>query len=292
MRFSYAEAMTDPSFYVPLAQAAEAAGYDSFIVPDSIAYPEVSDSTYPFSPDGNREFLDDKPFLEPFALIAALGTVTDRIRYVISVLKLPIRHPVHTAKLASSAAVLSNDRLVLGVGVSPWPEDYELTGTPWAVRGRRMDECIAIVRGLMAGGYYEHHSDLYDIPSIKMSPSPAQQVPIMIGGHSDAALRRAARLDGWLHGGGGTPEELDRLLDRLDQIRVEEGTQNQPFEIHVISAEAYTVDGLRRLEDKGVTDVCVGFRWPYEVGPDPEPLADKLDHIARYAERVIAKVRD
>ena len=71
MRFSYAESMTDPSYYLPLARAAEAAGYDSMVVPDSICYPEVSDTTYPFNPDGSREFLEDKPFLEPFSLIPA-----------------------------------------------------------------------------------------------------------------------------------------------------------------------------------------------------------------------------
>ena len=77
MRFSYAESMTDPSFYLPLARAAEAAGYDSMVVPDSICYPEVSDTTYPFNPDGTREFLEDKPFLEPFSLIPAMGAVTE-----------------------------------------------------------------------------------------------------------------------------------------------------------------------------------------------------------------------
>jgi alkanesulfonate monooxygenase SsuD/methylene tetrahydromethanopterin reductase-like flavin-dependent oxidoreductase (luciferase family) len=90
-------------------------------------------------------------------LISALAMVTERIRFTISVLKLPIRHPVHTAKLASSAAVLSDNRLTLGVGVSPWPEDYEITGTPWERRGQRMDECIEIVSNLLAGGYHEHH---------------------------------------------------------------------------------------------------------------------------------------
>ena len=67
MRFSYAESMTDPTYYLPLAHAVEEAGYDVFIVPDSICYPEESDSTYPYTPDGNREFLEDKPFIEPFS---------------------------------------------------------------------------------------------------------------------------------------------------------------------------------------------------------------------------------
>src|SRR5690348_6420244 len=80
MRFTYSEAMTDPSFYVPLAQAAEDAGFTSFIVPDSVAYPEESDSTYPYTPDASREFLEGKAFFDPFVLTAALGAVTQTIR--------------------------------------------------------------------------------------------------------------------------------------------------------------------------------------------------------------------
>jgi probable F420-dependent oxidoreductase len=290
MKFTYAEAMTDPAFSVPLAQAAEEAGFDSFLVPDSIAYPEHSDSVYPFNPDGSREFLEDKPFLEPFALISALGTVTERIRFTISVLKLPIRHPVHVAKLASTAAFLSGNRLTLGVGVSPWREDYELTGTPWAGRGGRMDECIEVVQGLLAGGYYEHHGEAIDLPSIKICPVPTERVPLLVGGHSDAALRRAARLDGWIHG-GGEHEDLPTMISRLHDLRAELGRASEPFEIHVISGDAYSLDGLRRLEEQGVTEVIVGFRWPYEVGPDEEPLQAKLDHLRRYADQTMAAYR-
>jgi alkanesulfonate monooxygenase SsuD/methylene tetrahydromethanopterin reductase-like flavin-dependent oxidoreductase (luciferase family) len=164
VRFNFAEAGTDPSFYLPLARACEEAGYDGFIVPDSIAYPAVSDTKYPFNPDGSREFLEDKPFLDPFALIAALGAVTERLRFVTFVIKLPIRHPVLVAKQAASVSVLTGNRLGLGVGSSPWPEDYELVGVPWEGRGRRMDECIEVIRGLTAGGWFEHHGEVFDIP--------------------------------------------------------------------------------------------------------------------------------
>src|SRR2546421_172733 len=116
--------MTEPSFYFPLARAAEEAGYHSMVVPDSICYPRHSASIYPFNPDGSREFLEDKPFLEPFSLIPALGAVTSRLRFVTFVLKLPVRDPVLTAKQATSTAVLTGGRLVLGVGVSPWRGDY------------------------------------------------------------------------------------------------------------------------------------------------------------------------
>src|SRR5438874_7071584 len=124
--------MTEPSYYAPLARAAEEAGYHSMVVPDSICYPRDSASTYPFNPDGSREFLEDKPFLEPFSLIPALGAVTTRLRFITFVLKLPVRHPVLVAKQATSVAVLTGNRLVLGVGTSPWREDYEVPGVPWA----------------------------------------------------------------------------------------------------------------------------------------------------------------
>jgi probable F420-dependent oxidoreductase len=291
VRFSYAESMTDPASYIPLARAAEEAGYDSMVVPDSLCYPRHSESVYPFNPDGTREFLEDKPFLEPFSLIPALGAVTGRLRFVTFVLKLPVRNPVLVAKQATSVAVLTGGRLSLGVGTSPWREDYDVLGVPWAGRGQRMDEEIAIIRGLAAGGYFEHHGKAFDVPAIKMAPVPDQPIPILIGGHGDAALRRAAETgDGWLHG-GGDPADLPGLLARLAEFRRQAGTADRPFEVHVISLDAYTVDGVHRLAEQGVTDVIVGFRWPYVTGPDTEPLAEKISKLRRFAEDVIGKVR-
>ncbi|MCL2581358.1 MAG: TIGR03619 family F420-dependent LLM class oxidoreductase [Streptosporangiales bacterium] len=289
MRFTYAEAMTDPSFYAPLARAAEDAGYHSMTLADSICYPRESDSVYPYTPDGGREFLEDKPFLEPFSLIPALGAVTSTLRFVTFVLKAPIRNPVLTAKQATSTAWLTGGRLDLGVGTSPWREDYEVTGVPWARRGKRLDEQISILRGLGSGEYFSHHGEIFDVPEIKLCPVPDSPVPILIGGHADAALRRAARNDGWLHG-GGDPEELPGLLDKLARFRAEEGTAGKPFSIQVISMDAYTVDGIKKLEARGVTDVIVGFRWPYTTGPDTQPLTDKVDALRKYADSVIAKV--
>ena len=222
MRFTYAEAMTDPTFSIPLAKAAEAAGYHAMTIPDSVAYPFESDSKYPYTPDGNREFLDGKPFIESFVLTAALCAVTTTLHFNHFVLKLPIRPPALVAKQAGSLAALFDNRLGLGVGTSPWPEDYELMNLPFARRGKRMDECIDIIRGLTSGEYFEYHGEFYDIPKTKMTPAPSKPIPILIGGHADAALRRAARNDGWMHG-GGDPEELDALLKKLKDFREQEG---------------------------------------------------------------------
>jgi probable F420-dependent oxidoreductase len=294
MRFTYAEAMTQATFYAPLAQAAEAAGYTSMTVADSLIYPRESDSKYPYTDTGDRGFLEGKEFIETMVLCAHLFAVTTTLRLTPFVLKLPVRPPVLVAKQASSLAFLSGNRLGLGVGISPWPEDFAALGVPWEKRGKRMDECMDILRGLVTAreeqSFFGYSGEFYEFEPLKQCPAPTGPIPLLVGGHSDAALRRAVRKgDGWMHA-GGDGEELDRLLTRLAEIRKEEGDTRDDFEVHVISYDAYDVDGVRRLEDRGVTDCIVGFRMPYIKGPDTEPLETKVKHLEQYAENIIAKV--
>src|SRR6195952_1437656 len=138
MRFTYAEAMTDAHFYAPLAQAAESAGYTSMTVADSLIYPEESDSKYPYTDTGDREFLEGKEFIETMILCAHIFAVTETLRLTPFVLKMPIRPPVLTAKQASSLAFISNNRLGLGVGISPLPEDFGALRVPWERPGKRL----------------------------------------------------------------------------------------------------------------------------------------------------------
>ena len=291
MRFSYAEPMIDPSLYSPLAQRAEALGFDSMVVPDSIMYPAESDSTYPYTADGNREFLEDKPFIEPFTLIPALAAVTERLRFTTFVVKLPIRHPVIVAKQVTSVGVITGGRFGFGVGTSPWPEDYAATGSAWERRGRRMNEMIEIINGLGSGDYFEYHGDFYDIEAMKMCPVPDERVPILIGGHSNMALTRAATLgDGWMHAGGDA-EELSRMMTVINERRAEHGRADLPFEVHAISLDAYSVEGIERLEAAGVTDVIVGFRDAYQPGPDTQTLDEKISMMEWYAAEIIDKLR-
>ena len=205
-------------------------------------------------------------------------------------LKLPVRPPVLVAKQVSSVACLSNNRLGLGVGLSPWPEDFQVLGVPWEKRGKRMDECMDILRGLTSGEFFGYDGEFYQFPPLKQTPAPTEKVPLLVGGHADAALRRAVlKGDGWMHA-GGDGEELDRLLARLAEIRKAEGDTRDDFEVHVISYDAYDLDGIKRLEDKGVTDCIVGFRVPYIKGPDTEPLETKVEHLNKYADSIISKV--
>jgi hypothetical protein len=104
-------------------------------------------------------------------------------------------------------------------------------------------------------------------------------------------LMPAARNQGWMHGGGdlGDSEALDRFINRLKQLREEEG-RTGPFEIQAMSVDAYKPDGIKRLEDRGVTDIVVGFRLPYTIGPDPEPVENKIRAIEKEGEKVISKL--
>ena len=252
-----------------IATRAEALGYDSLWTGDHIAF--------------------TLPVLDPLLQLAQMATASERLLLGTSVFLLPLRHPVLAAKQATSVAVLTGNRFGFGVGLSPWPDDFRVLNVPWKGRGKRLDEAIEIIRGLETGEFFEFHGEHFDLEPIKLCPAPTERIPILIGGHADAALRRAARVgDGWMHAGGGEAQDFDAAMVRIAELRKEYGREKEPFEVHVISMDAYTPDGIRKLEDKGVTDCIVGFRNGY--AEDTMPLEKKLDAIRGYADNVIAKV--
>jgi hypothetical protein len=142
----------------------------------------------------------------------------------------------------------------------------------------------------MAGGWFEYDGEVLHVDRLKICPTPREPVPLLVGGHAPPALRRAARIgDGWIHA-GGDPAELSAMIDRVHALRAEYGRASEPFEIHAISLDAFSVDGVHRLEDMGVTDAIVGFRYPYTTEPDTQPLQEKIDLLRRFGDGVIAKV--
>ena len=289
MRFTFLESLCDITHLKPLAIAAEACGFDSFAVPESIMYPRETDSRYPYQ-SGSREFIA-QPMLDPFVSATHMAAVTEKLVLTTFVAKLAVRNPVLAAKSACSVAAISGDRFKFGVGLSPWPEDFAVCGQPWENRGKRFDEMLDIVRGLATGEFFEYHGDFFDITAIRLNPVPSRPLPILLGGHVDAAMRRAAlKGDGWMHA-GGDQDELAPLLARLQEIRRAEGVADKPFEIHVISMDAYQPEGIRRLEEQGVTDVIVGFRNVYDPATANQPVQEKVDAMRHYADTVIARSR-
>jgi alkanesulfonate monooxygenase SsuD/methylene tetrahydromethanopterin reductase-like flavin-dependent oxidoreductase (luciferase family) len=290
MRFGYHATMCNPAFYGELAKAAETAGYDTFTLPDSICYPEDADSKYPYNDDGSREFLDGVPFIDPFIVTAWMAAVTTRLKFSTSVLKLPIRNPVLLAKQITSIAVITGNRFELGIGLSPWKEDFLATGTDYKSRGKRMEEIIEIIRGLSTGEYFGYESEHYHIPRIKLCPVPTKPVKILYGSHVEVGLRRAARLcDGWISAGGHMNEIAD-MVGQLKDYRKEYGRTGN-FDLQVMGPEVYHPDSVKRLADLGVQEVHAAFRNAYAGGADDRTLEGMIAEMNHYAETVIHKVR-
>ena len=288
MKFALLLGFSDYRDFPALAQVAEEAGFHSVCMPDSLFYPKATDSEYPYNDTQTiRDYIAASAFVEPFIAMATMAAVTTRVRFYPSVLKVPVRQPLVLAKLLTSLAAVSNGRVALGAGLSPWKEDFTYNGLRYERRGALMDECIAIIRGLMTGDYFEFHSENYDFGPLKMKPVPERPVPILIGGHAAPALRRAARIgDGWISANSDY-ESLSKLIGELTGYRREYGTADRKdFEIHVIDSNASTVQDFQRLEVLGATEAAL-IPWL----PQVRDRQGQLDAIKRFGEAVISRFR-
>ena len=298
MRFGFHLFMVDPGEHLDIARAADDCGWDSIQVADAPFFPEVVSVPYPYTPDGSRFWPLDMPVLDPWVAITAMATVTKRLRFLPSVLRLAIRQPLLEAKSLCSVAAISNDRVALGVGLAWMPEEFKWLNLNMKTRGARQDEAIQVIRLLLQGGMQEFHGKYCDFDRLIMAPVPKKRIPIYVGGASKPAMRRAAHYgDGWLsviHSMG----EIKDLLIELNGFRREFGRENEAFDIMLHCPEAETVDDIRRLEDMGVTDLQVtpwsvpGILAEMGVGTimqQQPPLAVKQEAIKRYADTVISK---
>jgi len=288
MRFTLMTGLGGIEDYPHVAAAAESSGWTSLAIPDSLFYPEITESDYPYmSTEAVREALDGVPVLDPIVAMTAMAGVTSTLRFYPAVLKVPVRQPLVLAKALSSLAVISNNRIALGAGLSPWKEDFSFNGVAFEERGKRMDDCIAIIRGALSGDYFEFHSPYYDIGRMKLSPVPTAPVPILVGGHAVPALRRAAQVgDGWVSANSDY-ESLREMIGKLDELRREFGTDTRAdFEIHAFDMHARNIDDFRRLAELGVTDICVTPWNPYDPTLD---RARKLARIEQFAEAIIKR---
>ena len=172
--------------------------------------------------------------------------------------------------------------------LSPWLEDFTYLGIDWESRGRRMDECIRVVRGALSGEYFAFEGEFFRFGELRTNPVPAEPLRILVGGHSEPALKRAARVgDGWVSA-NSTYEELAVLIPKLQSYRREFGTADRPFEIHAFDVMLSDIAGVERLAALGVTD-AIAVPWNL-LGPEIS-LAEKLEGIARFGNEVIARFR-
>lgn len=285
MKFWQSITWAETDQLVPVAQFAEALGFEGIIGADHALYPEEMAPAYPYSESGYPPQTAESEYPDMWTSCAAMAAVTTRLRFVCGVYVLPLRHPIEVAKQAATLAILSQGRFVLGAGTGWMKEEFDLYGVDFASRGRRMDEMIEILRGLWAGGFHAFHGGFFDWDPIVVSPTPTHPVPIYFGGTAPVALRRAARVgDGWI-GAGNTLEDAPRVLAELSRLRAEAGRAERPFETLVGLYGEVGLDDYRRLEDAGMT---AGIHLPFWFAFDgPSSLDQKKRRMEAFAEDVL-----
>jgi probable F420-dependent oxidoreductase len=289
MQFAIPVALCDPTELTAIAKTADECGYGWIAVSDHLVYPREFSQPYPYTKDGKPRFSEDTPWPDPWIAISAMAAVSQQLKFYTNVYVLPARNPVHVAKFLATLAVMSNNRVALGAGMGWMSEEFSAGGQPFAKRGARADEMLALIRTLHSGEMVEHHSSFYDLPALKMRPAPTQPVPVFVGGFSDAALQRAARHDGWISD-VHTTAELQAFFDCIDEYRKQAERDHLPFErLCFNTRDAADLDGFRRLRDMGVTALCTP-PWFFYGGKPTSPLTVKLDAIRRFADEYVAKL--
>ncbi|MBW2420261.1 MAG: TIGR03619 family F420-dependent LLM class oxidoreductase [Deltaproteobacteria bacterium] len=287
MKFVISGAFQPPRDLVPLALAAEEAGYEAISFSDHVIYPEKLDTPYPYTEDGKRRYDESSEFPDAWVVAGALSAVTTRLRFTTNVFVLPMRNPFLAAKTVATAAAMSQDRITLTVGVGWSKVEFELLGQSFARRGARADEMIEVMRKLWTGEMIDHQGEFYQFERLKMTPPiPDTQIPIWVGGISDLALRRAARNDGWLSD-LQTSEEILGCIEKVRAYREALG-RDDAFDVMASASDAHDLDGYRRLGDGGVNHVLT-MPWVFYHGMT-EDLEKKVDGVKRFGEDIVQKM--
>jgi probable F420-dependent oxidoreductase len=265
---------------VALARTAEAAGVESLWTYEHIVVPGVYRSAYPYSSSGR---MPDARFADALDWIAFLSAVTERIAFGTGMLILPEHNPVELAKRAATIDRLSGGRLFLGVGVGWLKEEFESLGVPWEHRGARTDEYIQVMRRLWAADEATFTGRFVQFRRTRCFPKPLQVpgIPVIVGGHSEAAAARAGRIgDGFYP--AVAPDRLAELLRIVRRSAEEAGRDPARIEITAGAGQDCDADTVKRYQDLGVTRVMVGL--PTQ---DPADLRRSIDALH---ESLISKV--
>ena len=220
----------------------------------------------------------DWEYPDPWVSIAAMAAVTQRIKFTTGVYLLALRNPHDVARATASLAIISDNRFMLGLGAGWMPEEFAIYGVDYTTRGRRLDEAIDVIQQLWRGQPCRFNGRFYQHPEVVLSPVPNQPIPLYVGGDSDAALKRAARIGSGFLGRGNYMADVLPLLHRLQQCRTDAGRDQLPFETVIPLLEKVSVEQLAQLEAAGMTStVCYPFRMT--IGPNAS-----LDQKKRYLE--------
>lgn len=283
MRFTISTAWVPYEELLPIARAADEHGYHALALPDHVVDLESIETPYPYTADGARRWQVGAQWPDPWVTVGHLAAATTRLRFFTSIYVAAMRSPFQVAKSVGTAAVLSGNRVALGVGIGWCREEFELLEQDFRTRGRRTDEALALIRRLWDPGMVAFEGEFWTAPPMTMEPTPSERVPIYVGGLSEAGFARAARHDGWV-GDLCTIDEGAEWVAQLRRHREAIGA-NGDFSVFVGLTDAITPDDFRRATDLGMTDTMTA-PWAYYHGLGAT-LEQKLDGIARFADDVI-----
>lgn len=287
MKFVLSTSFSTVAHLTELAPVADTHGWHAMSFSDHVVNPAEINTPYPYTEDGSRRWQPFTDWPDPWVMIGALATITTRLRFTNNIFVLPMRNPYLVAKAISTAAIVSNNRVTAAFGVGWSRDEFELMQQDFSTRGKRTDEMLEVMRLLWTGEMVDYQGKYYQFSAMEMNPAPSEAIPIWIGGISEPAMRRAARLaDGWVTDLQSTADIIESIA-RIKQWRRESGRENEPFEVMATPNDAWDVDGYRRLQDAGVTHILT-MPWPFYHG-DSDKLEHKLDGIRRYADDIISQ---
>ena len=275
-----------PDIIGTFARCADDAGFDGLWVFDHVVMQKEQQSKYPYSADGSIGFPPTMDFIEPLTLLTYLAGITKRALLGTSVLVLPMRHPVLHAKIMASIDALSGGRFVLGAGVGWWKQEFEVLSVPFERRGKRMDECLQLLRSLWTDEFTNFSGEFYTVEDWACFPKPVQAggIPVYLGGESRKQLERVGKYaDGW----HATAKSLPTLRDDFEvaqEAASKAGRDPATLKINIEGGGVLapdrlekTAEGLGRLKEMGIHHAIIGVHPAHmaEAAPLIEEFAAK-----------------
>ncbi len=267
-----------PHFHLDATLEAERLGFESVWLPEHLVFP-IDMRGSPLPGHDHPPVPPTTPVFDAFAMLSFLAGKTERIRLGTHVYLLGLRHPFVSARAVQTLDIVSGGRAEVGIGAGWLEAECRAAGISFSDRGRRLDEAIAVCKRLWTEDVVEHRGEFFAFEPVAFEPKPVQRPwpPLLVGGESKAALRRAAYLaDGWL-GLGHTPQSVRPLVERLHELRREAETTDTQFQI-TVSGEVSSPEDLEVWADAGVHRVLVS---PWKRSPEA------VESLRRLAEKAI-----
>ncbi len=265
-----------------ICRRAEAAGFESIWGGEHVVLPSTIESAYPYTADGKIPAEPDTPIPDPLIWLAFAAAAAPTLRLGTCILIVPQRNPLVLAKELATLDRLSGGRVELGLGVGWMKEEFDALGVSWERRGARNDEYVAAMRALWAGPHAEFHGEFVDFAPVTCSPRPVQSsIPILVGGDTEAAIRRAVKIADGYFPGEGDAERLGSLITRLRAAADAGGRDPNSIEINAMFGVqmADPIAGVEQLAALGVGRVMIPAF--FFAGPGG------LDRLSEFGERVI-----